>query len=351
MAETLTDVAPAVEVPTRQSGPENIFGFMAWRLGPIIPDYPLGDLRLYEPRWVWPPSFRHTEHYRRLLQSIRESGLFRPLLVLPDGRTVDGQHRYSCAKELDLESLPVRIIEAPQPLSDADRLVIEEWAVYDNITRRHLTRAQATEILYDLLRARNEVQATVARLANLKRGNRESAIRPDPSHLTVKELAVRAGKSQRSVERAVSIVRYAPPEIQAQLRSGELTLGGAERAMKAAQAGGSNVTGDATASSPEWPGTKPARGAAGRARAAPNVTHAGATGTEKRVPAASESMAPAEARSPFASVAETFVDSAKAVVRRARTWNREALEQLSHALRQIESGLRDGAARARGEPR
>ncbi len=105
----------AVEAPTRQPDSEHVFGFTAWRLGPIIPDYPLKDLRLYEPRWVWPPSFRHTEQYRRLFESIRVSSVFRPLLILPDGQTVDGQHRYTCAKDLGIEHVPVRIVDAPQP--------------------------------------------------------------------------------------------------------------------------------------------------------------------------------------------------------------------------------------------
>ena len=49
----------------------------------------------------------------------------------------------------------------------------------------------------------------------------------------------------------------------------------------------------------------------------------------------------------FADVAEAFVDSAKALVSKARAWNREALEQLSHALGQIETSLRDGGLKAR----
>ena len=91
---------------------------MVWPLGPIIPDYPFRDLSLYEPRWVWPPSFRHTEQYRQLLQSIKQSGIFQPLLILPDGRAVDGQHRYACAKELGLDSVPVRIIDVALPSVD-----------------------------------------------------------------------------------------------------------------------------------------------------------------------------------------------------------------------------------------
>jgi hypothetical protein len=40
------------------------------------------------------------------------------------------------------------------------------------------------------------------------------------------------------------------------------------------------------------------------------------------------------------------VDSARDLVRKARSWNREALEQLAGALGQIETSFRDAAARA-----
>ena len=295
---------PVGEAPKGKSDPEHVFGSMACRLGPIISDYPVKDLRPYTPRWVWPPSFKHTEQYRRLLQSIRESGVFHALLVLPDGQVVDGKHRYSCAEELGLESVPVRIIDVALPLRDPDKLAIEDWAVCDAIARRHLTKAQATEMLYDLLRARSEVQAQLAKLANLRRGKEKSDIQPDPSHLTVKELAALAGKSERSVKSAVRIVRHAPAEIQAQLRSGRLTLGGAVRAMKAAPA--------------ETLGATPAEAARNGAGAAP-------TDTMKPVVALPAPPPSVEERSLFADAAEAFLDSARALVRKARIWNRDAL--------------------------
>jgi ParB-like chromosome segregation protein Spo0J len=317
-------------------------------VGGILPDYSLRDLRLYEPRWVWPPTFKHTAHYQRLRQSIEESGVFDPLLVLPDGQVVDGQHRYSCAKELGLENVPVRVIEAPLPLGEADQLAIEDWAVCDAIARRHLTRAQATEMLYDLLRGRSEVQATLAKLANLKRGKNGSDVRPDPSHLTAKELAARAGTSERSVKRAVALLRHAPPEIQEQLRDGTLTLGGAERAMKAAQAA-TNGAAPATASPAETPEAKPVEAAT--ISAGSPSTDADAARTDAAAPDGGPAAAAPSAQepSPFTSVADAFVDSARALVRKARTWNREALDGLARALGQIETSLRDGGARARAE--
>jgi ParB-like chromosome segregation protein Spo0J len=271
------------------------------------------------------------------------------LLVLPDGQVIDGQHRYACAKELGLESVPVRIIDVPLPLDAADQMAIEYWAVYDAIARRHLTKAQATEMLYDLLRGRNEVQAKLAKIANLKRGNRKAGTRPDSSHLTVRELASRAGKSPRSVERAVTVLRHASPEIQAQLRSGRLSLGGAERAMKAARA---------TAPRPDLaiaPSETPPRARLVEPAAHTDPVPSGVP-AQTTDPARVESLRlprtpGAQARSALVSIAETFVDSARALVRKARAWNREALEHLSHVLGQIEASLRDGGARAREGPR
>jgi ParB-like chromosome segregation protein Spo0J len=335
------------ETPTRQSGQQNVFGFTGWRVGAIIPDCPFRDLRLYSPRWVWPPSFKHTEQYAQLLQSIKESGIFLPLLVLPDSQVVDGQHRYACAKELGVERVPVRILEVHLPLEEADQLAIEYWAVYDTIARRHLTKAQVTEMLYDLLRGRSEVQTRLAKLANLKRGKREASARPDPSHLTVQELASRAGKSPRSVERAVTVLRHASPEIQAQLRSGRLSLGGADRAMKAARAA-ANGPDQAIATPAGSSRAKPVEAAATRPRTTPTgvCTPMADTPRSESLPLAPPSRR-ADARSAFASVAQTFADSARALVRKARPWDREALEQLSRVLGQIETALRDSGAKAR----
>ena len=348
MPEALKSAPSAWEMPTRQSCQESVFGVTGWRLGGIIPDYPFRDLRPYTPRWVWPPNFKHTEQYGRLFRSIRESGIFLPLLVLPDGQVIDGQHRYACAKELGLESVPVRIINVPLPLEEADQLAIEYLAVYDAIARRHLTKAQATEMLYDLLRGRNEVQTKLARLANLKRGNRKADTRPDPSHLTVRELASRAGKSPRSVERAVTVLRHASPEIQAQLRSGRLSLGGAESAMKAARAA-ANGPGDAIATPAESSRAKPVEAAASTG-SIPNGTRAPMTDPAKREGLPPAPPPGAETRSAFASVSETLAGSARALVRKARTWDRETLEHLSRVLGQIETSLRDGGARAREGP-
>jgi ParB-like chromosome segregation protein Spo0J len=345
VAETASATARVTTSPTVQSNPGHVFGAGAWRLGPIISDYPLKDLRLYAPRWVWPPSFKHAESYRQLLQSIRVSGMFHALLALPDGQIVDGQHRYSCAEELGLESVTVRIIEVPLPLGDADQLAIEDWAVHDAINRRHLTRAQAMQMLYDLLRGRNEVNARLARLANLKRGKKKSGLAPDPSHLTVKELAARAGKSEGSVKRALRVVRNGSPELQDQLRSGELRLGAAERAMKAeAQRNGAG----AATPAPDDDASRgaPAATATARAQTTANgdvAVEADAAATAvSRTPAAS----PAKERSRFAVTADVFLESARATVSTARVWSRQSLEQLSRALGEIESSLRDGAAKA-----
>jgi ParB-like chromosome segregation protein Spo0J len=270
--------------------------------------------------------------------------MFHALLALPDGQVVDGQHRYSCADELGLESVPVRIIEVPLPLGDADQLAIEDWAVHDAINRRHLTRTQALQMLYDLLRGRNEVNARLARLANLKRGKERSSLAPDPSHLTVKELAARAGKSEGSVKRALRVVRNGSPELQDRLRSGELTLGAAERVMKAQAQG--NGAGAATPTPGDASGGAPAVTETAHAQTTANgdvAVEADAAATAvSRTPAASST----KERSRFAATADAFLESARATVRTARVWSRQSLEQLSRALGEIETSLRDGAAKA-----
>ncbi|MGH6689131.1 MAG: hypothetical protein ACREF4_00400, partial [Gammaproteobacteria bacterium] len=108
--------------------------------------------------------------------------------------------------------------------------------------------------------------------------------------------------------------------------------------------------GQAIATPEESPRTKPVEAAA-RNGSMPKGARTPMMDTAKR-----ESLPPAptpgaEARSAFASVAETFADSARALVRKARTWDHAALEQLSRVLGQIEASLRDSGAKAREGPR
>ena len=84
-------------------------------------------------------------------------------------------------------------------------------------------------------------------------------------------------------------------------------------------------------------------------REKPAETNGAGTTTNTVKPAAPRpaSTPTIEERSQFAEAEEAFLDSARTLVRKARDWNRDALEQLFHALGQIETSLRDGGLKAR----
>ena len=67
-------------------------GLSADRIGPIQ-WRPVAALTPYAPRFIEIPSFRGAPSWEMLRQLLQESGVRDPLLVLPDGRVMDGVHR------------------------------------------------------------------------------------------------------------------------------------------------------------------------------------------------------------------------------------------------------------------
>src|SRR5438093_10233953 len=101
-------------------------------LGLPVPRAPetraLASLRLYPPRWVWPPSFEGTHEWRVLREDIAVNGIRTPLRILRNGWVIDGAHRYRIAQALGLETVPAQVVPLPlglstdDPLSPVDRL-------------------------------------------------------------------------------------------------------------------------------------------------------------------------------------------------------------------------------------
>jgi ParB-like chromosome segregation protein Spo0J len=290
------------------------FGFGGWAIGPIT-ERAVDSLRPYRPRWLWPPTFVGTSAYEQLRESIRTSGVYRPLIILPDGQVIEGQHRYACSKAEKLVVVPVRELQVPLPLTEAQQLAIEEYAVYDAISRRQLSRAQAMEMLVDLSRGRSAVSGAAARLANLRH---VTAPQADPGHVTIARLAQSAGTSPRSAVRVNTVVRHGTPEIVGRLRRSEITPGAAERAVRA-------LRGPAAVSRPT----------ARRPAARTSSTRTGPA-------AARESVAVS-----FADVTRQFIARVENVVALGRTWPGEAKTALCQTLARMEHTLREAAGQLR----
>ena len=129
----------------------------------------LASLRLYPPRWVWPPSFEGTHEWRVLREDIAVNGIRTPLRILRNGWVIDGTHRYRIAQALGLETVPVQVVPIPlgpsadDPLATVDRLRIERTAVLEALGRRHLTPHQRDVLFLTLEEAHESALGSAGR--------------------------------------------------------------------------------------------------------------------------------------------------------------------------------------------
>ncbi len=209
--------------------------------------YALATLRLYPPRWVWPPSFEGTHEWRVLREDIAAHGIRTPLRILPNGWVIDGTHRYRIAAELGFETVPVQVVPIPversdaEPLSSLDRLRIERTAVLEALARRHLTRHQR-DILFLTLEAApasglGPLEArTARRLANLRRGPARSDAPPTGPSLD--EIARLYDTPVRRLQKLLTLAHRGDGEVQAQFTRGAISLERAYAATVAADRDG-----------------------------------------------------------------------------------------------------------------
>ena len=63
----------------------------------------------------WNPNELSDVMFNRLVEDMRTIGFLQPLLVVPqeDGkyRIIDGEHRFECARLLDMEEIPCVLVE------------------------------------------------------------------------------------------------------------------------------------------------------------------------------------------------------------------------------------------------
>jgi hypothetical protein len=199
--------------------------------------YALATLSLYQPRWVWPPSFEGTHEWRVLREDIAAHGIRTPLRILSNGWVIDGTHRYRIAVELGFETVPVQVVPIPlepsnaEPLSPLDRLRIERTAVFEALARRHLTRHQR-DVLFLTLEAAQGLgppeARTGRRLANLRRGLARSDAPPTGPSLD--EIARLYDTPVRRLQKLLTLARRGDGEVQAQFTRGAISL---ERAYAA----------------------------------------------------------------------------------------------------------------------
>ena len=208
-------------------------GLSADRIGPIQ-WRPVAALKPYAPRFIEIPSFRGAPSWEMLRQLLKESGVRDPLLVLPDGRVVDGVHRLELARMLGLAEVPVRIVDVAEPCPDSDRMQLETTRAALDAGRRRIDPPHLRRLVLDLTQAEVQLRAVNRSAANLRRGRAAGA---GPSVPTQRERGQAVGMSARAVRRLDRIVREAPPDLLDAVRTGTLSPKAADRRLAESGAG------------------------------------------------------------------------------------------------------------------
>lgn len=120
--------------------------------------------------------------YDRLKEGIKQRGITVPIEALPDFRLLCGYNRVKIAKELGLKTVPVIF-------KNIDNHKLYDYAMKDNIERRHLTADQIIEFVSE---------ATTQESGRRKKNSRNK---------TVGEIANTLGVSERTIQRAKKFVK------------------------------------------------------------------------------------------------------------------------------------------------
>ena len=145
----------------------------------------------FQPRKDFPP-----ESLRELADSIKEKGIVQPLIVRPQGANFEliaGERRLRAAQMLGLAEVPVIVRQAD------DRAVLE-LALIENLQRENLNAIE-------------EAQGYAQLISQFQ--------------LTQEEAAAKVGKSRVVVANALRLLKL-PPELQAYVRDGRLSVGHAK---------------------------------------------------------------------------------------------------------------------------
>jgi hypothetical protein len=183
-----------------------------------IEEWPLRRLSHYQARWVWPPTFKNGPEWQPFVEDVRANGIREPLIALPDGQVIDGGHRLDAARELALETVPVRVLSLELPLSDADRFALENWAVMHALARRQLSRHEMRGLIIDLEHAVVELQNVGVTL-------------PIDRRRRVAKLAEVLGMSAAHAKQILAIAHRGSRELQDRVKAGALSVDAAYRML------------------------------------------------------------------------------------------------------------------------
>lgn len=167
------------------------------------------------------------DEFKQLEENIVEAGMCYDPIITWDGVIIDGHNRWKIIQKHPEVSYKTYM----EIFSDRNEAKL--WIINNQLGRRNLEASDAI----DLAEKKNEVKAQMAKekkLSTLKQNeNRFDQMDKtgEPPMNTRSEIAKTAGVSEGTVGRYQEVKKKAP-ELVPKIKSGELTIGGAYKAMK-----------------------------------------------------------------------------------------------------------------------
>jgi ParB family transcriptional regulator, chromosome partitioning protein len=165
-----------------------------------------------------------TDSFKALVQSIKDKGILEPLLVTKgDGdlyNLICGERRLEAARQLKLESVPVRVIEAGKESGETIALQLTENLQREDLNPMDQAKGILAYIHAKLPDKNYDVVGVMNDLVNYDRS---------PDYLsrevseTISETTQIAGKTARTLFNGLSLLKLSP-EIQAAIRAGNLPV-------------------------------------------------------------------------------------------------------------------------------
>ena len=157
---------------------------------------------------VFPMS---SEEYSSHKESIKNNGLWVPILCNPDGIILDGHHRFRACIELEIKpKFAVREFD--------NKLLEKKFVIECNLKRRQLNDFQKTELVMKLL----EIEQEIAKLRRIEHSQTNKPLSSDELGGQSRDIvAKKVGVSGTTFERARKIIEQAPEEVKKRLREND----------------------------------------------------------------------------------------------------------------------------------
>jgi ParB-like chromosome segregation protein Spo0J len=155
-----------------------------------------------------------TEEYESLKQSIKENGLWVPIVVNKDGVILDGHHRYKACQELGIKEPYKTVTKEDFPDKPHEKMFVIDC----NLTRRQLNNFQRTELA---LKSKSILEEIVKQNeSHGGKGDRNLT----PLGRVDEQIAQRAGVSRDTVRKVEKIAEKASEEVKQSLRAGKMSI-------------------------------------------------------------------------------------------------------------------------------